>query len=79
MKRLTFLATAIALVALMIWTPSESQAQTSSILYGSSRNPLMNSANPAFFPSRSRVYLSLQGVNMNIVSPLAYNSIIQYD
>lgn len=79
MKRLTFLATAIALVALMIWTPSESQAQTSSILYGSSRNPLMNSANPAFFPSRSRVYLSLPGVNMNFVSPLAYNSIFQYD
>ena len=79
MKRLTFLATTIALVALMIWTPSESQAQTSSILYGSSRNPLMNSANPAFFPSRSRVYLSLPGVNMNFVSPLAYNSIFQYD
>lgn len=67
---------AIALAAILL--PSKADAQ-SNIMYGSTRNPLMNSANPAFFPSHSRVYLALPGANLNLSSPLAYSSIFHYD
>lgn len=77
MKKLALIPVLLLILAVAI--PVGSNAQSSSILYGSSRNPLMNSVNPAFFPSNSRVYISLPGVNMNFVSPLAYNSIFQYD
>lgn len=55
------------------------KAQNSNILYGSSRTPQMNSVNPAFFPSKSRMYLALPGVNMNLSSPLSYSDIFTYD
>lgn len=77
MKKFSLFSLVLLFFAVVI--PLSSQAQSSSILYGSSRNPLMNSVNPAFFPAHSRVYISLPGVNMNFVSPLAYNSIFQYD
>ena len=79
MKRRSILTVTLALMAVAVFLPLNVKAQTSSILYGSSRNPLMNSVNPAFFPSNSRVYISLPGVNTNFVSPLAYSSIFQYD
>ena len=79
MKRRSILTVTLALMAVAVSLPLNVKAQTSSILYGSSRNPLMNSVNPAFFPSNSRVYISLPGVNTNFVSPLAYSSIFQYD
>ena len=76
MRTLRITAFTAILVALLL--PMSANAQ-SNIMYGSSRNPLMNSANPAFFPNNSRVYLSLPGVNMNLSSPLAYSSIFYYD
>lgn len=77
MKRLLRIS-AIALVAVALALPQTAQGQ-SNIMYGSSRNPLINTANPAFFPSHSRVYVSLPGANLDLVSPLAYSSIFQYD
>jgi hypothetical protein len=68
----------IALAAILLAMPSIASAQ-SNIMYGSSRNPLMNTANPAFFPSKSRIYLSLPGANINLSSPLSYSSIFQID
>ncbi len=76
MKSYRFFAIVASLFLLA--APLSVSAQ-SNIMYGSSRNPLMNSANPAFFPSRSRAYLSLPGMNLNLSSPLAYSSIFQYD
>lgn len=67
-----------ALMFVAVATTQNANAQ-SNIMYGSSRNPLMNSANPAFFPNHSRVYLSLPGANVNINSPLAYSSVFSYD
>ncbi len=69
---------AVALLMAAMALPQALNAQ-SNIMYGSSRNPLMNTANPAFFPSRSKVYLSLPGVNLDFASPLAYSSIFQVD
>ena len=69
---------AVALMMVAMAMPEVLNAQ-SNIMYGSSRNPLMNTANPAFFPSRSRVYLSLPGANLDFSSPLAYSSIFQVD
>ncbi|MBO7490434.1 MAG: hypothetical protein J6T88_09165 [Bacteroidales bacterium] len=68
----------IALLAMLMALPQALNAQ-SNIMYGASRNPLMNTANPAFFPSHSRVYLALPGVNLDFSSPLSYSSIFQYD
>lgn len=68
----------IAVAILMLIAPISASAQ-SNIMYGSTRNPLMNAANPAFFPSHSRIYLALPGANLNLSSPLAYSSIFQYD
>ncbi len=68
----------IAVAILMLIAPISASAQ-SNIMYGSTRNPLMNAANPAFFPSHSRFYLALPGANLNLSSPLAYSSIFQYD
>ena len=69
----------LTLFAAIMTLAMAASAQTSSIIYGSSRNPLMNSVNPAFFPSRTRAYLSLPSVNLDFNSPLAYSSIFKYD
>lgn len=76
MKKINLSLFAVAI--LMLIAPISASAQ-SNIMYGSSRNPLMNAANPAFFPSHSRFYLALPGANLNLSSPLAYSSIFQYD
>lgn len=76
MRKLGFLLLTSALLASALF---ETQAQTSSVLYGASRNPHMNSVNPAFFPSNSSLYLSLPSANVNLNSPLAYSDIFQYD
>lgn len=55
------------------------KAQTSNVLYSSSRIPQINALNPAFFPQDSRFYIALPGTNINFASPLTYNSIFQYD
>ena len=78
MKKTMIRLTACLLLLAATVIPQTAGAQ-SNIMYGSSRNPLMNTANPAFFPSHSRLYLSLPGVNMNLNSPLAYSSIFNYD
>ena len=78
MKKSSFRIVLLAALTVLLAMPSLSNAQ-SNILYGSSRNPLMNGANPAFFPSRSRVYLALPSVNLDLGSPLAISSIGQYD
>lgn len=78
MKKTMIRLTACLLLLAATVFPQTAGAQ-SNIMYGSSRNPLMNTANPAFFPSHSRLYLSLPGVNMNLNSPLAYSSIFNYD
>ena len=72
--RLLLLTAFVAILAF----PQHANSQ-SNLMYGSSRNPLMNSANPAFFPSHSKVYISLPNANINFTSPLSYNSIFQYD
>ncbi len=79
MKRNALNFIKIAVLTACLSLTFDGVAQSSSILYGSSRNPLMNSVNPAFFPSNSRAYISLPGVNTNFISPLAYSSIFQYD
>lgn len=77
MKRIFRIALcSLALAALAI--PQTANAQ-SNIMYGSTRNPQMNAANPAFFPNNSRVYLSLPAANISLSSPLAYSSIFKYD
>ncbi|MBP5190469.1 MAG: hypothetical protein J6031_06100 [Bacteroidales bacterium] len=77
MKRfIRILSCTLALVAIAMTNNANAQ---SNIMYGSSRNPLMNSANPAFFPSHARAYLALPNVNFNLSSPLAYSSIFNYD
>lgn len=77
-KRSLISILAVAVVVIMASIPANGNAQ-SNIMYGSTRNPLMNSANPAFFPNHSRVYLALPGANIDFSSPLAYSSIFQYD
>lgn len=72
--RLLLLTAFVAILAF----PQHANSQ-SNLMYGSSRNPLMNSANPAFFPTHSKVYISLPNANINFTSPLSYNSIFQYD
>ena len=68
----------LASLAFLLAMPATSFAQ-SAVMYGSSRNPKMNSKNPAFFPSRSRIYLSLPEINLNLNSPVSVNSIAHYD
>ena len=68
-----------ALLTAMVALPELAGAQSSSLLYGSSRNPLANSTNPAFFPRNSRGYLSLPTVSIGLNSPLSYASIFHYD
>lgn len=78
--RKVFLKTLAAIFFIAIMSlPFAAQSQTSSIMYASSRNPLMNNANPAFFPSNSKLYFSLPGANVKFSSPLAFSSIFQYD
>jgi hypothetical protein len=76
MKKLTIRLASLLVAAVTLIGSVNAQ---SNIMYGSSRNPLMNTANPAFFPSHSRAYLSLPGVNLDFSSPLAYSSIFSYD
>lgn len=61
-----------------VGTPS-AQAQNSNVMYASQRIPQTNALNPAFFPKHSKFYISLPGANINFTSPLAYNSIFQYE
>lgn len=76
-KRFARLAALFSLATIMA-IPQLGNTQ-SSIVYGSSRNPLMNSENPAFFPSRSKVYLMLPGINLGLQSPVAFNDVFQLD
>lgn len=78
MRKNTLRLAAFALLFAAMALPGTTNAQ-SNIMYGSSRNPLMNTANPAFYPSHSRVFLSLPGVNLDFSSPLSYSNIFQYD
>ena len=78
MKKSILRLAACALMLVALALPRTADAQ-SGIMYGSTRNPLMNSANPAFFPSHSRVYLALPGINLKLSSPLAYSSIFRFD
>ncbi len=79
MKKYSYKNFAILFCALMLAIPLIGNAQSSSIIYGSSRNPLMNAVNPAFFPAHSRLYIALPNANIGFDSPLAYSSIFQYD
>ncbi|MBQ6955624.1 MAG: hypothetical protein IJP80_03310 [Bacteroidales bacterium] len=72
--RIAFLATLAALLCLPVVTNAQS-----SLMYGSSRNPLMNSQNPAFFPSRSKGYVTLPNFNISLNSPVSLNSLATYD
>lgn len=74
MKKMYFFA-ALLLMAM----PGVLNAQSSNILYGSSRNPMMNSVNPAFFPNSTRLYLSLPNINVDFTSPVSYSEVITYD
>lgn len=69
---------ALAALSLLLCLPMTSKAQ-SSLMYGSSRNPLMNTQNPAFFPSRSRVYVTLPNFSIGLNSPASVNSLAKYD
>lgn len=72
MKRILLLA------ALLVAASQPIFAQSSNLIYGSSRNPLMNSVNPAFFPNNSRIYLALPNVNLDLASPVAYSDLFTY-
>lgn len=67
------------LLAVLMVVPGMANAQSSSLLYGSSRNPQETMTNPAFFPRNSSGYLSLPTVSLGFNSPLAYSSIFHYD
>lgn len=70
----------VALFALlMLVVPAQVMAQNSNILYVSSRNPHSNSVNPAFFPSRNRMFIALPCVNVDFTSPLSYSNIFTYN
>lgn len=77
MRRMRLIALAVLLTAVAM--PLASNAQSSSVMYGSSRNPMMNYMNPAFFPSKAKAYVSLPGLNMDFKSPLSYSNIFSYD
>ncbi len=78
MKKSSFRIAILAALAVVLSMPAVTNAQ-SSIMYGSSRNPLMNTHNPAFFPARSSFYLSLPNVNVSLNSPVSVNSLARYD
>lgn len=68
----------IAAMAILMALPAVTNAQ-SSLMYGSSRNPLMNTHNPAFFPSRNKVFVALPNFNIGLNSPVSVNSLAYYD
>ena len=79
MKKNSFRILAAVLVAIVLAIPTIGEAQTSSIIYGSTRNPLMNAVNPAFFPNHSRFYMALPSANIGLNSPLSFSGLFQYD
>lgn len=78
MKRTSISILCIFAIAAFLLLPSVGHAQ-SSLMYGSSRNPLMNTHNPAFFPSRSKVFVALPNFNIGLNSPVSVNSLAYYD
>jgi hypothetical protein len=74
MKRILIIAT-----LLLTLLPATLKAQSSNLLYGSSRNPLMNSVNPAFFPNSTRLFISLPNINMDFTSPVSYSDVFSFD
>lgn len=67
----------LLLVVVVALGPS-AMAQTSNVLYSSSRIPQTNAMNPAFFPSNNRVYIALPCANINLTSPLSYSDVVSY-
>lgn len=78
MRKNTLRLTAILSMVALLAIPQFGNAQ-SSIIYGSTRNPLSNSLNPAFFPTNTKVYLSVFGMNLGMHSPVSYNDIFEMD
>lgn len=78
MKKAFFRAVLLSTLAVILSIPVSSNAQ-SSLMYSSSRNPLMNAQNPAFFPSRTRVFVTLPNFNLGLNSPVSVNSLAKYD
>ncbi|MBP5547972.1 MAG: hypothetical protein J6X58_03650 [Bacteroidales bacterium] len=78
MKSFRIICIAVIAVLIAAVFPQNTNAQ-SNIMYGSSRNPHMNAANPAFFPSNSNGYVTFPSFNFNLSSPLAFSDIFQYD
>ena len=74
-KRIIISAVLFASLAL----PQIAMSQSSAIMYGSTRNPVTNSYNPAFFPRNSRLYLSLPNAGVEFAGPLSYSDIFRYD
>lgn len=70
---------ALALTMVLALTVGSLQAQTSTLLYGSKRNPLTNQTNPAFYPSNNSFYMTLPGLNVDIKSPLSYGSVVTFN
>lgn len=78
MRKSVFRIAILATLATLLFTPVATNAQ-SSLMYGSSRNPLMNEQNPAFFPSRTTVFVMLPNFNVSLNSPVSLNSLAKYD
>ncbi|MBQ9474150.1 MAG: hypothetical protein IJU81_07045 [Bacteroidales bacterium] len=69
----------LALAALFLLAAGRLSAQESTILTTSTQLPQINYFNPACFPTSGMFYLSLPNINVNFVSPVSMNNIMQYD
>lgn len=78
MKRLTKIVL-IGLAMVAASSHSALRAQESTLFTMSTHMPQLNYLNPACFPSGDNFYLALPDFNINFISPISMNNIMQYD
>ena len=66
-------------IAVMLLAVGRVQAQESTLLTMSTHLPQINYFNPACFPSSNQFFLTVPNFNVNFVSPVSMNNIMQYD
>lgn len=66
----------LTIAALLLLSGTTLRAQSSNLMYGSTRIAQMNSMNPAFFPTNCNVYVNTLGINLNGSLPINVKDII---
>ncbi len=72
----------LAIIAAVLFGMSWASAQyneTNNLFYHSFRTPQSNQLNPAFFPNKNTVYLTLPSLGMRFGAPISISDFVYYD